>query len=240
MEPAIVEFADLAADPGVVALQGQQARAYFLNGDHRRAIETSEPVLEAAEHADLREILADTLVTKGSALGSLGRVREGVGVIEIAERIARTNGCRARSFAPSQPIGDPGLRRGCGCDTRLAEEVLELSRRIGDLGTRADTLQTLGWCWALFDADPDRAMATWSDLLAEDMDAADEIPILDSMLILRSWLGDSTAASLARLENLAAQVSEPGFRSMPLESPRLARVRGRPARRRPARVGGPS
>ena len=218
VEPAIVEFSDLGADPGVVALQGQQARAYFLNGDHRRAIETSEPVLEAAEHADLRDILADALVTKGSALGSLGRLQEGVGVIEIAERIARANGLSGtllRALRNRSAI--QGFDVAADATRSLAEEVLELSRRVGDLGTRADALQTLGWCWALFDTDPDRAMATWSDLLAEDMDAADEIPILDAMLILRSWLGDSTATSLARLEDLATQVSEPGFRSMPLE-----------------------
>src|SRR4029077_1458344 len=79
LEPAATEFADLATEPSVIALDGQLARAYFLSDDHRRAIEVADRVLEAAERADLGAIVADTLVTKGTALAILGRATVGRG-----------------------------------------------------------------------------------------------------------------------------------------------------------------
>ncbi len=45
--------------------------------------------MTAAEHGDLVAPLADVLVTKGTALVSLGRLREGAGVIAIGEQLAR-------------------------------------------------------------------------------------------------------------------------------------------------------
>jgi len=92
LEPAAAELADLADDPRFVALDGQLARAYFLHDDHRRAIEVADRVLEPAERLDLVEIVADTLITKGSALGSVGRTYEGMGAIEAGERLAEANG----------------------------------------------------------------------------------------------------------------------------------------------------
>jgi hypothetical protein len=72
LERATAEFADLDGTAELAMIQGQLARAYFLSEDHRRAIEVADRVLETAEHADLIPLLADTLVTKGTALGASG------------------------------------------------------------------------------------------------------------------------------------------------------------------------
>ena len=89
--PAVESFADLADDPAVIGLEGQLARAYFLADDNRRAIEVAERVLEAAEHADLVAIVADTLITKGTALGILGRGTEGLGVLGAGASLAEAH-----------------------------------------------------------------------------------------------------------------------------------------------------
>jgi hypothetical protein len=188
------------------------ARAYFLNYEYRRSVTVSEVVLEAAERADLPEILADTLVTKGSALAGLGRPQEGEGVIKIGEQIAQTHG-----FAMTQLRAirnrSTTLDAGATIVRELANETLALARRLGDRNTALDSLQTLGWCAALFDGDAESALSVWADALEDDLEPADRIPILGPSLILRAWRGESVADGLAELQGLASTLSEPGFRS---------------------------
>ena len=97
LEAAAAEFADLEGTPELAAVHGQLARAYFLDEDPRRAIEVADRVLETAEHADLIPLLADTLVTKGSALGVLGRVHEATAVVEAGRELAEAAGLHDRS-----------------------------------------------------------------------------------------------------------------------------------------------
>ncbi len=92
LEPAAEEFADLGDDRGRVALLGQLARAYMLNEEPERAIEAADRALEAAERADYVDIVADTLITKGSALGNVRRGYEGTAEIEGGMRMAEEHG----------------------------------------------------------------------------------------------------------------------------------------------------
>ena len=92
LEPAVAEFADLGDDPALVALHSQLARACYFAGDSRRAVEMADRALEVAEHEELVPLLADTLITKGTGLADLGRIQEGIGVIETGERLARSAG----------------------------------------------------------------------------------------------------------------------------------------------------
>jgi class 3 adenylate cyclase/tetratricopeptide (TPR) repeat protein len=217
--PASVELADLLPDPAVISLDGQLARAHFLAGDHRRAVAVADPVLEAAEHADLTRILADTLVTKGSALASLGRMREGVGVIEIGERVARDAGHAPTLLrALRNRAATIAFLADADSARRLAEDILALAIRLGDLDTVVDTQLTLGWCAVLFDADAERALDLWTGILEEDLEASDRLPIVSSLLLLRAWRGEPIAALLDEVDALAAPLSEPAFGMVPSSS----------------------
>src|SRR4029079_1677141 len=87
LQPALVGFTDLAADLGVLTIHSQLARAYFFLERNIEALKEVESVLPLAERDDHTELLADALVTKGSVLDGLGRVREGLGVIGIGVEI---------------------------------------------------------------------------------------------------------------------------------------------------------
>ena len=91
LELADRELADLRDDHAVIELGGQLARAYFFLEQNQRSIEVADRVLEGAEHANLLAIVADTLITKGSALCNLGRAYEGVGTLRTAEALAEAN-----------------------------------------------------------------------------------------------------------------------------------------------------
>ncbi|HEY5436092.1 MAG TPA: AAA family ATPase, partial [Candidatus Limnocylindrales bacterium] len=208
LEAAVVEFADLSTDSGVVALRAQLARAYMLHDESRRSLEVVEGVLEVAEHADLGAILADALVTRGTALNALGRLREGLGVIEIGERLAANAGLtstvlRAINNRVSS-LGDVDPRR----NLEAAREGQALARRIGDRPMLIQFGGSLGFClWSA--GDWDGALQLWRDNLADDPEPADRLLSLYGAAIAYAARGEPVTDALNELARVAADVTDP-------------------------------
>ncbi len=211
LEQAAPDFADLVDDPGVIALQGQLARAYFFDSEQQRAIEMADRVLAAAERADLQEIIADTLVTKGTAFCNLGRTQEGLGVIEIGERLARATGStkillRALFNHSVQGYeGDPaGTLEAC-------VEGLALARRVGDRGSIAGFTAGLSFC-LYHKGDWDRALVVLDSALAEDLDRSDRSSPLGNALMLHVFRGEPVDLVMAELEEVLPGLGDLGLR----------------------------
>jgi class 3 adenylate cyclase/tetratricopeptide (TPR) repeat protein len=217
LEPAANEFADLAADPAGIALGGQLARAYFLTEDLRRAIEVADHVLEVAEHADLPAIVADTLVTKGTALGWLGRPIEGLALLAAGQQLAETHGLVAnRAYLAHNN------RSGIEC-TRDPRDALEIvraglvrARRIGRrsmisvlLGNAASyALRTGDWAWALAQSEA---------ALGEEFDAPDRAALLWSEVVFRALRGEAVADQLDEVARLVGDSNDPRVLSLDAE-----------------------
>ena len=134
LEPASTEFADLQPSPDAVAIDGQLARAFYFLQQYRRALELADRTLEAAEHEDLIPIIADTLVTKASALAAMGRAREAMGVIRSGEQLAREYGLSAtllRALNNRSVMEDMFDPRS---SMEAVREGLALARRTGERG----------------------------------------------------------------------------------------------------------
>ena len=197
--PASAEYADLSPDPVVAALDGQLARAYVENEEPRRGIEVAERVLDAAEHRDLVAILAATLVTKGAALGSLGRLREGIGVIRAGEELARDNGLHTIQL---RALIERGIFQGeidIAASLDGMREGLALARRVGDRSAMLRFINNVGYT-AFLAGDWDGALAELDAGLAEDLERADRILLLGNALIVHACRGEPVADGLAELE----------------------------------------
>jgi len=131
LAPAADEFADLAAEPTGIALGGQLARAYLFVDDNRRSVEVADRVLEAAEHADLQAIVADVLVTRGTALASLGRAFEGLGAIAAGRDLAESLGLSLTVLRAdnNSPLAEAPRDPRAALET--ARAGLTLARRLG-------------------------------------------------------------------------------------------------------------
>jgi class 3 adenylate cyclase/tetratricopeptide (TPR) repeat protein len=90
--PAETEFADLAPDPSVVAIRAQISRGYMLRGEWQESIRWADLALADAERGDVLDLVTHTLITKGSALASTGRWREGSGLMDVGRRLAEEHG----------------------------------------------------------------------------------------------------------------------------------------------------
>ena len=208
LEQAAAEFADLAPDPAAIGLEAQLARAYFLNDKNERALEIAEGVLAAAERANLTAILADVLITKGTALTNVGRTREGMGVIEIGERIASADGLTRTVLRGLNnrliPLSDfdPRAARDASLDG------LALARRIGDRQWMFQFM--VGSGWGSYDlGEWDDAIELWQSVLAEDPEPADRLLPVFSLTFAAAGRGESTAAGLEEIKRLVGQVSDP-------------------------------
>ena len=157
LRKAVERDGDLADDPAFVTVEGQLARALFFADEMGDAIAVADRVLDKAEHQNLVGVLADTLITKGSAMLTSGRMREALLLIAGGGELARsldlpTVALRAainRGFV--EAIEDPRMALAS------AREGLALARRLGLrsvatvlAGNAAEyAVETGDWDWAL-------------------------------------------------------------------------------------------
>jgi len=157
LEAAAAEFADLGEDPGYASLLGQLARFQMLRQvDIAAAVATADSALVIAERLDRVDLVADALVTRGTALVSIGRAYEGIGCMETALSLAERHSLLETQIRARINMGGPLTDR----DPRAAFEIsrggLELARRfghrqgvsmlIGNASTGA--IETGEWGWA--------------------------------------------------------------------------------------------
>ena len=112
LEPAMTEYSDLGDDPARVLLGAQLARARYFEGQSQRAVDIADEVLPIAERTDNGAVLADTLITKGSALATIGPHSRG-GPSHPGRFRARGGSRSGRHGAPRtrQHRPDPGARQ---------------------------------------------------------------------------------------------------------------------------------
>ena len=202
LEPAAEEFADLDSDPVYVALLGQLARAYMMHMDVDRSIQVADRVLAMAERADLVALVADTLVTKGTSLGSLGRRYEGLGVLETGMHLAEQHGLAVtvgRARLNRGFLLSPGDPREALANDRLG---LAEARRLGQR-MWSDVFLTNAAFGARWTGDWDWALGELEEMLAGDPGRETRISALTMTIQIRALRGDPVAELLAEAERLA-------------------------------------
>ncbi len=208
LEQAAVEFADLGDDSALVALHSQLARASMFTNNPRRAVEMADRALEVAEHGELIALMADTLITKGSALADLGRIQEGIGVIETGERLARSAGLTSTLLRGlnNRSIGQ-GEIDPVACLAALSEG-LALARRMGlrfwafgfSVGVGYTSFRLGEW---------DRSVSVLGEALAEDPSDPNRVQILANAVLVPAFRGADVAGTLAEIERLVLASTDP-------------------------------
>ena len=135
----------------------------------RSAIEVADRVLASSERADLRDLAASALVTKGTALAYLGRPIEGLALIGAGQAVAQAEGLSLTEVrahlnrASVEAIRDPRT----GSDVARAGLVVVASSRSCGVGDHAAVrtasiaaLRTGDWRWALVELEMARARPT--------------------------------------------------------------------------------
>ena len=190
-------FADLPDDPGVVTLDGQLARAYFLTDENAKAVAVADRVLAVAERSNLIDVVADTLVTRGSALAGDGRRYEGIGAVEAGQRLAaaheihETVGRALNNLSSFLMDDDPRAALEAG------REGIALARR---LGVRSFQIMDNSVTAAIRTGDWDWAVAELEPMLSDEIDPVIRLVAIADLIYLRASRGASTDRLLADAE----------------------------------------
>ena len=205
LAPALEQYS--GADEELVAeARLNLGRAHYLRGQYHESLAALEPGLEISERRGLTRLLILGLISRGNALWSSFRRREGLGVAEMALKLALEAG-----------MVDLELRiRGnlanflTESDARASvESWLELTARTRKLGQRALWLNGMGnYGFAAFLAgDWDGPLAEVESVLAEDLSSRDRLIILSNALLFRASRGEDVSQALADMTRLGDDMS---------------------------------
>ena len=216
LEPAATEFADLIGVPGIVALDSQLARALFIGQQHQRGVEVADRALAAAERGDLVALVADTLVTRGSALCGLRRPYEGVGAIRTGIDLAQANGLTETTWRGLSNLGAYLIDSDVRGVFDASRTALALATRLGDRAGYAFSLvnatqaavETGDWDWA--QGENETSMETAPD----DVERAF---LTFSRLMIGSMRGEDLAQEAGWLERFIGSSDEKSWRESILD-----------------------
>ena len=204
---ALEILGDVDSDPAVVVLQARLAQAYMRAEENALAVEWADRALEGAERLDLVPAIAEGMITKATAMGSMGRMRESEALLAGALSFADENDLSASqmrahlNLSNSMWITDP--RRGL----RVARAGIDIARRLGDRpwfvlltnNAIACATRTGDWDWAL---------EREAELRALDLEPEDLLSLTDTPII-RACRGIDVSSTVAELDELARAVSDP-------------------------------
>ncbi len=202
LEAGSAEFADLFPAPPVLHLEATLAAVMGHVGDLRRSLAITDRVLEAAELADEKEVVARVLNTRGAMLCDVGRTYEGLALIDAAGRLAEAIGDQQEAL---RALGQRGAY--LGGDPRAALEAeraaLDVARRMGRRGfifintqnAAEDAFRTGEWAWS---------RRLLDDLLEEDLSPEERAQVLASRMAIRAGSGEDVSEDLATIETLLA------------------------------------
>jgi class 3 adenylate cyclase/tetratricopeptide (TPR) repeat protein len=217
LESATVEFADLGDHPSRLTILSQTGRAYYLAGAPEKALPILEEVLAIAERTDQLAVLADTLVTKGSALVNLGRRREGLGLVDAGYKLAEEQG---HASVMLRALNNTMANR-TEVDPRATYDAgsagLVLARRLGQTQWIHSFVGNLAFV-TLRTGEFLTGQAELENALAETFDASDRLLLLNNHVDIRAFLGSSTDESMQEMETTVASSERPDANTFLIES----------------------
>ncbi len=133
LEP-IVKPDTVLAEPGLVRAGAQLARAYLMAIRDTDAAVMADRVAAAAESLGLAPTVLDAMITRGTALGNMGRMHEAIALLQGASRFAEDHELSLAQLRAYNNLGHllafddhPGAMEAC-------RSGMELADRLGEVG----------------------------------------------------------------------------------------------------------
>jgi tetratricopeptide (TPR) repeat protein len=200
-------FADLQDDPGVVLIESQLSRALMFMNRMAESVEVADRALAAAERGELRELIGDTLVTKGTSLSVIGRPVEGLGLLRAALAMAEERGDLKTASRARANLAGPLAADDPRASFESDREGLLLAARLGMRGNAQISLLN-----SFFNG---RRIGAWDTIradvaenLTEGLDPVDRATALSASVITALDVGEPAEEMIAEIDRLLAGVTD--------------------------------
>ncbi|MDQ3871449.1 MAG: AAA family ATPase, partial [Chloroflexota bacterium] len=208
LEAAHAELGHMVSEPAVVELTAAVGQAYMRANDHRRAIEWADRALEAAERIELIPVIVEALITRGTSLGAIGRLREATVILEGVVRLATARGLRRSELRARVNLAFTGIADDPKGTLETSRDGLELAQRLGEqnfvailLGNAVESSFITGdWDWGV---------AALAEQESVELERVDRFMMATPAVLIRACRGESADGDLEQLETLAAGLKDP-------------------------------
>jgi class 3 adenylate cyclase/tetratricopeptide (TPR) repeat protein len=187
-------------DTGAAAarITAEMARSYMMHNEPQRAIEWADKALQAAGPLDLLPVIADALITKGTAHGEVaGRFREGRAELSGALGLAQAHGLIASEFRARNNLATLYTLDDNRIALTVGRDGLDLARKLGQrqwaigltMRCARAALETGEWDWAL------EVIAEFDQ---DDVPPDGRADLIVGRAILRGWRAPGAGGGRAR------------------------------------------
>ena len=182
-----------------IGLSGQRARGLYLVRRWQEALGVAEQVLDAAEHAGLDEVVADTLISKGGALAYAGRLAEASALMRAGTEMSEAGGY------PSAMRGyvngaDVYLATDCRAGLQVTRAGLSLARRRGIASSEILLLANAAR-YSLRLGEWDWAVEQIETRLRDDIASTDRVVLSEWIGVIEAYRGDSITSVIELISN---------------------------------------
>ncbi|HSG67037.1 MAG TPA: hypothetical protein VLD39_18665, partial [Gammaproteobacteria bacterium] len=132
LEP-VVETEATPVEPAAIAAGAQLARAYLMALRDADAAAMADRVMGPAERCDLIPTIVDLLITRGTALGNLGRTHEAIALLEGGAASARHHDLPTAQMRAANNMGHVLAHHDHVGAMKACRTGMELARRLGDV-----------------------------------------------------------------------------------------------------------
>ncbi len=153
---------DLSSDSNLAVAASDLARAYLLTDAPRETTAAAaEAALPALEQFELTESIAQAMITRGTALGALGRIRQGLALIKGALELADHEGLAFTSIRGRINLSYVGSTEDPVMGFRAIREAYDIAKRTGQRAMVLSlTWNLAGWHMLRGELDESEAMAS--------------------------------------------------------------------------------
>jgi class 3 adenylate cyclase/tetratricopeptide (TPR) repeat protein len=192
LAPLVTAHPDEDSEEAARAM-AELARSYMFMSRQADALPLLERALTIGERLDLIDLVANSLITRGTGLAGMGRPREGTALLHAGTELAEAHDLTRAIRRGLNNLGFVAQSDSIVDTFRYSRRMLELARRVGDPRELFESLLNQAW-WDAAMGDWEGAEAAVAEIDLDMLQRGDQLRTIDKLRFIRMWRGQAAEA----------------------------------------------